>query len=64
MKYYFHILAFLVVMAAFSMFFKVTKWYGNNKFDIPYQANPQQQAVQQQCHMSNNPIYNNPNYQG
>lgn len=63
MKYYFHILIGLVIMALFSFFFKLTKWYGNNKFIPQYQMNPQQQVTQNQCHISNNPLHHNPSYQ-
>jgi len=49
-------------MAVLSFFFKITKWYGNNKFTPKYQMNNQQQITQNQCHISNNPLHHNPNY--
>ena len=64
MKYFFYILITLVVLFLFSFFFKVTKWYGNNKFVPQYQQlpHPQPQMVQNKCNIAHNPFFYNQNF--
>lgn len=60
---YFRILLFLSILACFSFFFKITKWYGNNKFEPKYHFNPNQLPIQPpQCQIQMNPLYHNPSY--
>lgn len=62
MKYYFKILIGLLVVFGFSFFFKITKWYGNNKFVPKFQENPQQQMMGKQCNIAHNPFFYNQNF--
>jgi hypothetical protein len=64
MKYFFTILITLCVIFLFSFFFKVTKWYGNNKFVPKYPNNnhPQNQMIVNQCKIAHNPFFYNQNF--
>ena len=62
MKYYLYILMGLSIMFLFSFFFKITKWYGNNKFVPKFQEQPQQQMVANQCNIPQNPYFYNQNF--
>lgn len=62
MRYYFQILIGLLIVFGFSFFFKITKWYGNNKFTPKYQTHPQQQMVANQCNIAHNPFFYNQNF--
>lgn len=59
MKYYFQILIFLSTLFLLSFFFKITKWYGNNKF---ISIHPQPQMIANQCKIPYNPYFYNQNF--
>lgn len=64
MKYFFKILIGLSIIFAFSFFFKITKWYGNNKFvpKYPELQHPQPKMIANQCNIAKNPFFYNQNF--
>ena len=62
MKYYFTILIALSIIFLFSFFFKVTKWYGNNKFAPKYPLHPQPKMIANECNIAHNPYFYNQNF--
>lgn len=62
MKYYFYILIILGILLLLSSFFKITKWYGNNKFKPKLPIHPQPKMVANQCNIARNPFFYNQNF--
>lgn len=64
MNNYFKILIFLVSILCASFFFKITKWYGNNKFkpQFPVQSKNLMIHTQNQCNIAQDPFFHNQNF--